>query len=221
MDSAELQKREKKRLYGIEYRLRNSQKLKDLHKWRLENDLDYAKRYQLKQDKRKHKYQESHKEAVEFRRQRSLKLAMEREARERERHKLVKRKFREENREKYNATMREYNRKNRDKINAKRRELWNNDLKYRSNNFYQRIKSNYGLSREQYLDLYLLSNGKCAICNISEGALNERGLVIDHCHHQGNVRGLLCGSCNTAIGLLNDDVTRLQNAIKYLNQFKE
>ena len=44
-----------------------------------------------------------------------------------------------------------------------------------------------------------------------------KGLAIDHCHKSGQVRGVLCPNCNTAIGLLNDDPTVLKKAISYLN----
>ena len=39
---------------------------------------------------------------------------------------------------------------------------------------------------------------------------------MDHDHGTGEVRGLLCITCNTGIGSLKDDVTLLQNAIEYL-----
>ena len=42
------------------------------------------------------------------------------------------------------------------------------------------------------------------------------GLVIDHNHKTGKVRGLLCGSCNTGIGLLKDSPDVLDAAIEYL-----
>lgn len=42
-------------------------------------------------------------------------------------------------------------------------------------------------------------------------------LAIDHDHKTGKIRGLLCTRCNTAIGLLNDNIDFLRRAIMYLN----
>lgn len=70
----------------------------------------------------------------------------------------------------------------------------------------------YGLTLEQFNSMVEAQAGRCAICH--EG----RELVIDHCHSSGAVRGLLCVSCNTAIGLLSDDVERLRSSIEYLEK---
>ncbi len=43
-----------------------------------------------------------------------------------------------------------------------------------------------------------------------------RALAIDHCHKTGKVRGLLCQACNTALGLLEDDIERIQMLLAYL-----
>jgi hypothetical protein len=41
-------------------------------------------------------------------------------------------------------------------------------------------------------------------------------LAVDHSHETGAFRGLLCHSCNRAIGLLGDDPARLRAAAEYL-----
>jgi len=43
-------------------------------------------------------------------------------------------------------------------------------------------------------------------------------LVVDHCHSTGKVRGLLCSNCNRGIGMLQERVDILQNAIDYLKE---
>lgn len=57
--------------------------------------------------------------------------------------------------------------------------------------------------------------GKCAICEVKEAR------VIDHCHTTGKIRGLLCYSCNTAIGALGDTVQGVMRGVRYLKQFEE
>lgn len=68
----------------------------------------------------------------------------------------------------------------------------------------------YGLSQEEYQQLLLDQNFACAICESPDD------LVVDHCHKTGRVRGLLCGHCNKAIGLLMDDPIRCKKASDYL-----
>ena len=80
----------------------------------------------------------------------------------------------------------------------------------------------YGLTLEKLLELRAESNGECRICLRS-----DRKLCIDHDHSccpdkrscGKCVRGLLCGSCNRAIGLLGDDRFRILAAASYLESF--
>lgn len=46
-----------------------------------------------------------------------------------------------------------------------------------------------------------------------------RALGVDHHHTTGKVRGLLCVSCNNAIGLLFESIEILGNAIQYLTLY--
>lgn len=79
------------------------------------------------------------------------------------------------------------------------------------------IKNIYGLTEKQYIDLLSSQNNCCAICKSSEASV--RTFHVDHCHKTGLVRGLLCHYCNTAIGLLKEDVNILNNAITYLRSY--
>ena len=82
------------------------------------------------------------------------------------------------------------------------------------------IKRNYGISYEEYEAIRSKQGGKCAICG-NESNNNSRTydrLFVDHCHETGKVRGLLCSSCNHALGLMKDDTKLLKLAIDYLNE---
>ena len=54
---------------------------------------------------------------------------------------------------------------------------------------------------------------KCLICS---AVCEEDKLNVDHCHTNGNVRGLLCGNCNKGLGSFKENTNSLKNAIKYL-----
>lgn len=70
----------------------------------------------------------------------------------------------------------------------------------------------YGVSEKDYEQMLLSHNNLCAICNKP----SPRTLHIDHDHKTGQVRGLLCSTCNTGIGLFKDDISVLNSAIAYL-----
>jgi hypothetical protein len=86
------------------------------------------------------------------------------------------------------------------------------------------MKSKYGISLAKYNEMLELQDGVCKICKKEETAKSRnssksRGLAIDHCHETGQVRGLLCTKCNTALGGFKDDPNLLKKAIEYLNEF--
>jgi len=76
------------------------------------------------------------------------------------------------------------------------------------------------MALEEYNQMVLNQNNKCKICKKEETAKHKNGkikrLAIDHNHKSGKPRGLLCGKCNTAIGLLNESIELFEESIKYL-----
>jgi hypothetical protein len=74
------------------------------------------------------------------------------------------------------------------------------------------LKTTYGLTQEEYSDLYAKSDGKCYICFESKSYY----LHVDHNHTTGKIRGLLCHSCNVGIGMLKDSPELLSLAARYL-----
>ena len=79
---------------------------------------------------------------------------------------------------------------------------------YREERKYKMYEFRYGLTYEEAMEI---RRSPCQIC----GQSNEL-CHVDHCHTTGKVRGALCPQCNTAIGLLKDDVDLLLNAVEYL-----
>jgi hypothetical protein len=114
----------------------------------------------------------------------------------------------------YMRNWRARHRQRYNKLAAKHNRLWRlaNPAKHRLHGRKYRLKKNYGISIGQYRDLLKTQGGKCAICLVHL----EDSARIDHCHNTGQVRGLLCGKCNTAIGFLNDNPELLRRAADYL-----
>jgi hypothetical protein len=74
----------------------------------------------------------------------------------------------------------------------------------------------YGLTLEQYDELFQAQEGCCAICR-HQFTGEDRDTHVDHCHSTGRVRGLLCPDCNRGIGLFKDDIALLQRALEYVS----
>jgi hypothetical protein len=80
-----------------------------------------------------------------------------------------------------------------------------------------------GITLEDYQKMLKKQDDKCIICFQPETRISGRTnmpmrLVIDHCHKTNKVRGLLCHSCNTAIGKFRDDPCVIVRAARYVKQ---
>ena len=72
-----------------------------------------------------------------------------------------------------------------------------------------------GITVEQYDEMFESQGGTCAICRTRP---DERSLAIDHCHETDTVRGLLCMSCNIALGKFQDDPQLMFRAAHYIRK---
>lgn len=87
----------------------------------------------------------------------------------------------------------------------KKREYYaNNPNHYKS---YTRTRV-YGLTPDNISQLKTLQKERCGIC---QQALAAK-FCVDHDHITGEVRGLLCYNCNTAIGKLQERASLLRRA---------
>ncbi|MEW5810262.1 MAG: endonuclease VII domain-containing protein [Actinomycetota bacterium] len=80
----------------------------------------------------------------------------------------------------------------------------------------------FDITHDEYLAMREAQNNLCAICGLPEtDAIRGQviNLAIDHCHRTGEIRALLCGRCNKAIGLMLDDPERLRAAADYLEKW--
>jgi hypothetical protein len=60
---------------------------------------------------------------------------------------------------------------------------------------------------------------RCRICKTDFRRASDKH--VDHDHASGAVRGVLCGNCNRAIGLFQNDPRRLRTAAAYLTTVPE
>lgn len=75
----------------------------------------------------------------------------------------------------------------------------------------RKARYKYGLSASAFARLKH-AHPHCGICGKAEPT------CIDHCHDTGQVRGLLCLQCNSALGYMQDDPDRLRAAADYLER---
>ncbi len=87
----------------------------------------------------------------------------------------------------------------------------------------QLIKRLYDMTPEQYEQMVIEQDNRCAICKNPEIVKDHRTgviryLAVDHNHKTNKIRKLLCHRCNAALGGFRDSVELLQKALAYLSE---
>ncbi|MEU5538246.1 endonuclease VII domain-containing protein [Streptomyces sp. NPDC020362] len=72
------------------------------------------------------------------------------------------------------------------------------------------LKRKYGLAEAERDGLIASQEGVCCICLAAPPA------HVDHCHETGRVRGVLCFSCNAALGQFKDQPEAIRRAAAYV-----
>ena len=118
------------------------------------------------------------------------------------------------NKDKEKATREIYYSKNKESILARNK-------KYNKENPDKRksaiLKYEYGITLDQYNEMFRAQEGKCAICQRHQNELT-RTLCVDHDHKTNKVRALLCLTCNTDVSVVEN---RLEEMTKYLNKHRK
>jgi len=108
------------------------------------------------------------------------------------------------------------------KCNAKKYKQWKekNRTAYLRGATNAGLKIKYGITLEEYEQMLKNQNQCCKICKSKKpGRKGVKRFAVDHCHKTNKVRGLLCMSCNTAIGLLNENPVLFDAAKQYLEEY--
>lgn len=105
----------------------------------------------------------------------------------------------------------------RESLNAQKREWYAENREHALNWAKEYSLSwRYGISLEEYVEILDDQNGVCKICGSPPS--ENFALSVDHNHETGEVRGLLCGSCNFMLGHAKDKPELLRKAAQYLEE---
>ena len=82
----------------------------------------------------------------------------------------------------------------------------------------RRLKKRYGITIEERDQMISDQGGRCALCErLFEGTNRPN---VDHDHETNRIRGILCFSCNQALGKLGDTYEKMKKVMKYLKEPK-
>ena len=79
---------------------------------------------------------------------------------------------------------------------------------YRAHDRTVGLLKKYGITPEQWEEIYDNQEGRCFICGKHQSQQNRR-LCVDHNHKTGKVRGLLCVSCNAKLGWFENNFDKV------------
>lgn len=77
----------------------------------------------------------------------------------------------------------------------------------------------YGITQDEYDQMLVDQGGRCPGCQTTEPGV--KGWCIDHCHKSGKVRALMCGRCNTMLGLADENPAVLRALADFLEQLQQ
>ncbi len=83
-----------------------------------------------------------------------------------------------------------------------------------------RLMRKFGITLEEYNTKLEEQNNKCIICSKTVEE-NGKSLAVDHNHDTGEVRDLLCGNCNAAVGFVQENVVIAKKMVKYIERWSK
>jgi len=83
-----------------------------------------------------------------------------------------------------------------------------------------RLRTDFGMSQEDWDSLFLSQAKSCAICGATEPGRKDKQWCLDHDHETNKPRGILCNGCNMGIGNFRDNTQNIASAIEYLLRSK-
>lgn len=90
------------------------------------------------------------------------------------------------------------------------------------------LSNRYRMTTKQYDRMFTEQGGVCAVCKQSETRRRPwskngeiQPLAVDHDHKTGEVRSLLCATCNSALGFMGEDPERIRALADYAEWCKK
>lgn len=114
----------------------------------------------------------------------------------------------------HNEKQKLYYEKNKDKVLDRTRKY--NKTEFRKK--YCRDRAKIKLKEKREKNASRPRSEKCEICLKLP---TKKGIVWDHDHITNEFRGWICSKCNTLLGMCNDEIAVLKNAIKYLKKYEK
>jgi len=81
-----------------------------------------------------------------------------------------------------------------------------------------RFRRKFGLTIAERDALIQAQDGTCPLCGRVFTRFDRA--CVDHDHATGRMRGIICSSCNKALGLFKDSIPALTRAIAYLQEVR-
>jgi len=104
----------------------------------------------------------------------------------------------------------QYYKEHKDKITKNSRKWYVANKDY---NKWRKILYSYGLTQDEYMNIWKSQNGICPIC---EQPLDFSSAVVDHDHDTNKIRGLLHRACNLMLGHFEPYIDKIENIKHYL-----
>lgn len=123
------------------------------------------------------------------------------------------------NKDKVKEYNKKYHMENKEKNKPKKKQ-WEENNKEKNKEVKRKsyLKRKYGLSIEDYNDMFVKQKGCCAICGRHQSKI--KGILnVDHDHLTGCIRGLLCTKCNSFIGYIYEDPKVLHKIVNYFDEY--
>lgn len=171
--------------------------------------MNALKKKRVFSDEHKRKLSESHKGQTSSRKGKTF---VDKEESKKKRSEYEK-KWKSENRERLRKLDRAWKSKNREKVNESSKKAYHR----RKERALDRVRfRKYGITGEEFRQRLAQQHYKCSVCG---GDGSDKNLSVDHSHETGKIRGLICNSCNMALGNVKDSIEILKNLITYLEYY--
>lgn len=121
-----------------------------------------------------------------------------------------------------NKTTKKYYLNNKEKVRLIGKEYrTKNKTKVKICSKFSTLKRKYGITKEQFNLLINKQNNSCAICK--DIFTEENYACVDHIEENNKIiiRGLLCDSCNVALGYFKENLKIVKDASLYMEKIPE